>query len=161
MSTKPSPDSIHADVREAIEKAWEDAFDAYCKECGDSSAHQAACISIRSALAPFFAARDEEIARLKDRLLASQQEVEIAQQMRESDSYHLKRQLAEAQRDSKRLDWLLSIDTKHAGVIVESEHHAYGNLGFPLKDHAERSTATDWLLSRSAIDAAMQQEVKQ
>lgn len=93
-----TPNNIPADVREAIEKAWEDAFDAYCKECGDSSAHQAACISIRSALAPFFAARDEEIARLKDRLLASQQEVEIAQQMRESDSYHLKRQLDEAQR---------------------------------------------------------------
>lgn len=63
--------------------------------------------------------------------------------------------LAELRADKRRLDWLLSTDTKHIGV------HADGPMFTTLCDHegTHWSYLSDadgcWLVSRAAIDAAM------
>lgn len=174
MST---PDNIPADVREAIEKAWEDAFDAYCKECGDSSAHQAAGRSLLKSIAPFFAAKDAEIADLKRQLDEAQRrlgeaygqfsgaEETIAKLNVDLNRHHgmalhniaraeaTEKQLAEAQRDSKRLDWLDQNIIGSFGPVATPENSSpFQTFCFAAPENED---------IRAAIDAAMQQEVKQ
>ncbi len=63
-----APRSEDADAAEAIENAWEEAFQAYCDGCGAPSAHDRARKILVARLLPLLRVHEFAIARLQERI---------------------------------------------------------------------------------------------